>query len=360
MFLRFAILAILTAGTAANADVTHLECLQIGPTEYKLTYSFTGDTHKVEIFTANTPDVPTTSKPVTSTVNTSITVHAGQSGKRMYFVLKADSGETHEVSIRHISLEGTPNFRDLGGYETTDHRFVRWGLLYRSGVLTYLTESDMKYLAQLGVRVVCDFRTAQENQTAPEKWIEGSSTKHVNVPIGSDPKKQGKDASLTPVAYDKLTPEQLRDTMLVTYRNFAINASAQYAEVFKQLENDHLPLLYHCTAGKDRTGVFSALVLISLGVPRDTVLRDYALTDVYLSDPRAAVSMQKMMNSTGNSAITSLSAETRKVMMAADPTYLEETLRQIDKQYGSFDEYRRQALHVSDTDMQKLRQRLLQ
>jgi len=117
-------------------------------------------------------------------------------------------------------------------------------------------------------------------------------------------------------------------------------------------------MLYHCTAGKDRTGVFSALVLLTLGVPRETVLADYALTNKYLLNGISAADSKKMLAS--NPGMDRLTPAQREVLLAADPAYLESTLRQINERYGSFDNYRRTALGVTDEDVQQLRSRLLE
>jgi|ERR1700677_2418110 protein-tyrosine phosphatase len=115
----------------------------------------------------------------------------GPAGQRMYFFLKPDHGRGRKVSIRHIELQGTLNFRNIGGYETTDGRFVRWGLIYRTGVLTHLQPSDFTYLSQFGIRVVCDFRTHQENEQAAEEWIPDSVAARISLPIGTDDGKNG-------------------------------------------------------------------------------------------------------------------------------------------------------------------------
>jgi protein-tyrosine phosphatase len=358
MLLRAALAIILASTTVAHADVTNLLCTQTGPTEYKLSYSLTGPTHQVQIFAGTKPEPSTTGQPLLKTGDTEVTVHAGKPGERIFFFLKADTGEQRVVSIRHLPLEGTPNFRDLGGYETTDGHYVRWGLIYRSGVLTYLTPADMTYLAQTGIRVVCDFRTQQENEAAPEKWIPAADVKHISLPIGTEKNKDG-NATVQSMVAGHPTTEQLRATMTKTYGNFAFSSAPQYAAVFEQLERDQLPLLYHCTAGKDRTGVFSTFLLLTLGVPEKTVLEDYALTNKYLLDQPHSAAMQKMMTSTGNNALAGLTPEQQQVMMAADPEYLKSTLRTIETKYGSFDNYRRQELHVSDDQAATLRARLL-
>ncbi len=151
----------------------------------------------------------------------------------------------------------------------------------------------------------------------------------------------------------------MKEQLVQLYGKFAFTNAPEYSKVFAQLEQDRLPLLYHCTGGKDRTGVFSALLLLTLGVPEKTVLEDYALTNTYLLQGMSDEAARKLMANSANSSMAQLTAEQRKVMMAADPDYLRSTLRQIDAKYGSFDNYRRAALGVSDADVKRLRSRLL-
>ena len=362
MLIRAALATLLAASAVARADVTNLVCTQTGPTEYRLSYMLTGKTHQVQVLASSKADPSAPMQALQKTGSGEITVHAGKPGERMYFFLKADTGEQREVSIRHLPLEGTPNFRDLGGYETTDGHFTRWGLIYRSGVLTYLTPADYTYLAQAGIRVVCDFRTHDENEAAPEKWIPGAAVEHVSLPIGSEKGKDGNATvqnSVQSMVAGNPSAEQLRASMTKTYGSFAFTSPQQFAAVFTQLETDNLPLLYHCSAGKDRTGVFSAFLLLTLGVPERTVLEDYALTNKYLLDQPQSPGVQKLLTATGNNSMASLNPEQRNVLMAADPEYLKSTLRSIEAKYGSFDNYRRQELHVSDSQAAILRSKLL-
>jgi len=357
MLLKIAIAAVLVSATAALAELKDLQCTQTGPTEYHLTYTKTLDIHSVQVLASTSPDGASGLTSLLTTSDTEFTLHTGQLGDRVYFFLKPDRGLEREVSIRRLPLEGTPNFRDIGGYKTTDGRFVRWGLLYRSGVLTRLTPTDFAYLRHLGIRVVCDFRTAQENSVDPEVWIPNASVDQISLPIG-DSASKASVSSIQRMLASNPTPDQLRQRMTKVYGDFAFTNAPEYAKVFKQLEQDHLPLLYHCTAGKDRTGVFSALVLLTLGVPRETVLADYALTNKYLLNGISAADSKKMLAS--NPGMDRLTPAQRDVLMAADPAYLESTLRQINERYGSFDNYRRSALGVTDEDVQQLRSRLLE
>jgi len=347
----------LTASTLLQAEILNPVCTQTAPSEYKLTYQLTGDSHKVRVLAGNQPGDSKSAQTLIETTETSVVLHAGKPADRMYFFLKPDHGAEREVALRHIPLQGTPNFRDLGGYQTVDGRFVRWGMLYRSGVLSYLTPDDVKTLQQLGIRLVCDFRSKQENDAAPENWENGLNLERLSLPIDTQP-AAGKEDPMKQMLAANPSADQLRAMMTKFYASFAFQTAPMYARVFDELKKDRLPLAYHCTAGKDRTGVFSALVLLTLGVPEETVIADYALTNKYLSAGMNSDAARKMMGS-GGEIFARMSPEQRNVLMAADPEYLRSTLRAIDAKYGSFDNYRRQALLVSDVDRDALQKRLL-
>jgi protein-tyrosine phosphatase len=358
MYKISAAVLLLASSVFASADVTNPVCKQSGPNTYTISYGLTGKSHRVTISASTNPTGTEGLVNLLQTEKNEVTVTAGQPGERMYFFLTPDQGRGREVSIRHIALEGTPNFRDIGGYETSDGRFVKWGLIYRSGVLTYLTSSDYAYLRQLNVQVVCDFRTNQENEQAPEQWIPGSGASLISLPIGADSNGSA-TASIQKFADSHPTIEQFKQMMAKTYATFAFQFAPEYANVFTQLKQDRLPLTYHCTAGKDRTGVFTALLLRVLGVPQQTVFEDYALTNEYLmSHNDHSVASQKAM-AQAQSMMKSFTPEQRKVLMAADPEYLKSAFAAIDERYGSFDNFRRQVLALSDADVSALRTRLL-
>lgn len=346
------------AANHAWGAIENPACTQTGPTTYKLNYTLTQPTHMVTIRSSTDPTGATGQVVLTTTDQSALSVTAGQPGQRMYFFLVPDQGQTREVSIRHLDLEGTPNFRDVGGYKTNDGRYVRWGLLYRSGVLTNLTPQDFNYLSQLDIHVVCDFRTAAENVDSPERWLESPSVTRVHYPIGGGSGGQGTSALTQGLLAGNPSPDQIRARMIAVYGDFAETYGPAYAQAFQQLKSDHLPLLYHCTAGKDRTGVFTALVLLALGVPESTILEDYSLTNSYLTAPPSSAAAQKTATAV-STLMRSFTPEQRQVLMAADPAYLTSTLKEIDTHYGSFDNYRKTVLGVSDEDRDALRAKLL-
>jgi protein-tyrosine phosphatase len=353
---KLAIAGLMAAGVLAQAEVTQPVCEQVGPDQYRVTFTLTGDSHKVKIFSSEDADGKRGRKLLKETASSDVTVLAGKPGERVYFFLEPDHGGAREVSIRLIPLEGTPNFRDLGGYETTDGHFVRWGKIYRAGVLTYLTEKDFAYLGQLGIRVVCDFRTDEENTEAPEKWIPGSGVRQLHLPIGTDASKTlASQQFLT----QKRSDAEVSEWMTKGYASFVIDSAPEYARVFAEMKRNELPIAYHCTGGKDRTGVFSALLLLALGVPEKTVAADYELTNRYLAVASQNPNGGGKAMANASRMMANLTPEQRKALMAAKSEYLEGALRAIDEKYGSFDNYRRQALKVSDSDLETLRSKLL-
>jgi protein-tyrosine phosphatase len=356
MFKQIALIATLSSALVAHAEIKNLVCEQTGPTEYRLTYQMTDDTHKVKIATSTDAAVKTGLQPVTETDKSDITVHAGKAGERMYFMLQPDHGAAREVSIRHISLDGTPNFRDLGGYETADGKFTRWGMIYRSGVLSGLTAQDLTYLSQLGVKEVFDFRVGDETQAAPEKWISGPGVKLISVPVGTDAKSPHPTVDASAFFATNPTPEQVHKWFMGVYATMAISGAPSYAATLRGMIDGPLPAMYHCTAGKDRTGVFSAILLKILGVPQDTIDADYHLTETYLDDAGRA-----KMNAAANNPkmMAGIPAGSMKAAMAASPEILRSAFDAMDQKYGSFDNYRRQALKLSDADVATLKSKLL-
>jgi protein-tyrosine phosphatase len=358
MHKRLAVALLLSLSTIAQADVTRPACTQTGPTTYEISFSLTGDSHRVSISASTDPTGKTGRVPVLKTAHTQVTVTAGKRGQRMYFFLEPDQGRGREVSIRHIALEGNSNFRDIGGYETVDGRFVKWGLIYRTGILTYLTPADFAYLSQLDVRVVCDFRSHQEKEQDPEQWIPNSSASLIALPIGADNRKSS-SASLQQFAQGHPSTEQLRQRMLKAYSTFALQFSPEFAKVFAELRQEHLPLVYHCTGGKDRTGVFTALLLRVLGVPQQTILDDYLLTNKFLILPDDKTPASQKQRAQMESMMKTFTPEQRQTLIDAAPEYLDAAFAAIEQRYGSFDDYRREALQLSDSDVSALRARLL-
>lgn len=255
---------------------------------------------------------------------------------------------------RLISLEGGCNFRDLGGYETTDGRRVRQGHLYRSGVLAYFTPRDHKTLSQLGIRAICDLRRDEERLHEPTKWPNATDVELLHW-------DDERDHTSTSKLYGKRTSADTRAAMLELYRGMPLWLDLRLRGLFECVAAGGVPMLFHCSAGKDRTGLAAALLLSVLGVPRDTILADYAMTN-------EAVDLEQFLQLRRKSALglgslkhplLEMPEEARGPMLRADTDYLAAALAQIESEYRSVDSYLSEALGVNETQREQLKGLLL-
>ena len=176
-----------------------------------------------------------------------------------------------------IPLTAASNLRDLGGYPTADGRHVRRGILFRAPALVALTPEDEAVIAALGLRTVCDFRGVRESETLPVV-IPGAD--HVKLPIEPSVGASLKDILRTGMATGHVSPEEMLTLLREAYQAYALTTFERYRVLFDLVQNDaNLPLLFHCSAGKDRTGFGAALLLTALGVSWDCVLHDYLATN---------------------------------------------------------------------------------
>ena len=217
--------------------------------------------------------------------------------------------------------------------------------MYRSGQLSALTESDYKYLSTLDLKLVCDFRVDAERQRAPTKWQGEAAPEIVASPIDT-------------VSYAGQS-KGIQEHMRTVYSRMPFDGVAEYAALFRGIVEGKVPVLLHCTSGKDRTGFFSALLLTLLGVPRESVVEDFLLTNKYLvPDERIPELARQMQERQKLAALPD--AETVRAASGVLPSNLEIGFRVINEKYGSIDNYARQALQLSEDDRKALRARLLE
>jgi protein-tyrosine phosphatase len=175
---------------------------------------------------------------------------------------------------RHVFFEACFNFRDLGGYETTDGRRVRWNTLYRSDTLHRLTPTDAELFASLGLHTVIDLRSARELEDHGRLQVGPEHLVWEHVPMLDDVNLKPRDAS----EIERELPAA--DAAGAGYVAIVQEYGRSVVEIFRVLSgSDALPAVFHCTSGKDRTGIVAALVLDLLGVPDDVIAGDYVLTE---------------------------------------------------------------------------------
>jgi protein-tyrosine phosphatase len=173
-----------------------------------------------------------------------------------------------------VPLEGASNLRDLGGWPVADGRRVRRGLIYRSATLANLTEADQTLVAGLGIRTVCDLRGVNEAALRPSRLP--PSAERVHLPIEPSVGASLRDLMLR----EESTGEDVVSLLRRAYLDYLVRFIEVYRGLFGLLlEPGRQAVLFHCSAGKDRTGVGAALVLTALGATREVVVADYRATD---------------------------------------------------------------------------------
>ena len=260
---------------------------------------------------------------------------------------------THTQTLS-IQLHGTPNFRDLGGTKATDGRTVRNGLLLRSEGPFYLSSDDVVALHSLGIKLVCDLRSDGERASAPNAWCAGKSIELLNFQGSADLRAAGNDA-WEALRADPSSKGAER-AMFHNYKAMPWVMAPHLRIMFdKILDESALPVLIHCTAGKDRTGFVVGILLQALGIPTETIMADYMLSTRYIDSRFAEGIVEAFTESFGFSP----SPDTVAGMISLDPSYLEASFASAGEEAGSIDGYLEKNLGLTQTRLAKLKELLL-
>ncbi|MCL2534956.1 MAG: tyrosine-protein phosphatase [Nocardiaceae bacterium] len=247
----------------------------------------------------------------------------------------AIAAPTTDTTTTEIRLEGAKNFRDIGGYETSDGKHVRTGLVYRSNKLSSLTDADLAKLTAANVTLDVDLRNMWERKDDPDRIPEGVSYQvadvvslehgiafHEFVPI-----TLGRALIDAAVNGSSDIGQSIGYPFMVTYRG----SDAAFRDLLTAIaDNTSGATVYHCSAGKDRTGWGTAILLTLLGVPKDTVYQDFLASNTYLGRDKAV-----------------------------EKSWLDAAFAQVDRLYGGVDNYVRKGLGVDQQTIDTLRARLL-
>jgi protein-tyrosine phosphatase len=261
------------------------------------------------------------------------------------------------IPTRVLPLEGSCNFRDCGGYDALPGTRVRWGRLYRSGLMYGLAPHAAAEIAARDLRAVCDLRRNDERERHPNP-VFGPAVRRFewDTALESSPIRD-RDFAATTAA------EFAHAAMLRMYAQMPFKLQPRFAGVFAALAHSgHGATIVHCTAGKDRTGVAIALVLAELGVPRDAIIADYVLTNDAV-DLRSRL-VQHRAAGAGLAAsadpLLALSPTALDAVLAARPEYLLASFDAIEAQHGSIPAYVRDELAVPADVLHQLRESLLE
>ena len=257
--------------------------------------------------------------------------------------------ENLREDYRKLPFTGAHNFRDLGGYKTEDGRALKWGKIYRSDDLHLLTDEDLKYLSRLNIKSVVDFRSDEERGSEPDRL--NPDMTQVLLPIKFQPEELDDETlknlmkNLTFGTLD--SSNLLRDFNIVIVKDFA----TEYKKFFRHvIENNAEPIVFHCTAGKDRAGFASAMILTVLGVPREKVIEDYLLTNTYVKDHVDSEMLEIELKTFFRADTDNL----RKINLVEE-RYIQAAFDTIDSEWGGMDNYISGALGLSEEDILKLK-----
>lgn len=254
------------------------------------------------------------------------------------------------IDGRRLPLSQAVNFRDIGGYETCDDRTVRRGLVYRSDHLSRLTPKDQQLLQRQRFKVVCDLRTVREQQNSPDLLPLDGSIRLQSLPVQAndfdpatvtDRLKAGDDAWLT------------MDFFIELYQSYLDDFGPVWGKIISLATSHHnLPLVFHCTGGKDRTGICAALMLKALGVPEASIIADHDLSNVYNAE-RLQPIYRKF-------AAMGIGSERAAPYLQAPIEPLTAMLDHLRKNYGTIENYLLTKAGLDRTTLMALKTTLLQ
>jgi protein-tyrosine phosphatase len=255
-------------------------------------------------------------------------------------VLMTSDFESPTTPSAALLLQGASNFRDVGGYRNTKGQRVRRGQVFRSDHLAGLTNADVARLQALGVGHSLDFRGANECAATPYD-IPGVQ----RVALTIEPTVIARLQALVAQGVVPTTDETV-DLMRETYRDFVNRNAGTFGRFMKHLLEQPTPQVFHCTAGKDRTGFAAALLLSALGVERETIEHDYLLTNqLYRRDPR--------MEGNGHPHVM-------KVLWQVQPEFLHAAFEAVDTQHGGMRDYLHGAIGLSTQELVALQRLMLE
>ena len=269
---------------------------------------------------------------------------------RHFFAVVSGDGREEIVAERLLPLDGAQNFRDLGGYPAAGGGRVRWGRLFRSDSLSALSDADLARLERIGLRLVCDFRGDAEVEDEPNRLAGRTPFEYWRQPLG--------DRSVQPAEWRRRFEAgdfgELDASWLTrSYRGMIDDCAAELGAVLRRLAHaGALPAVLHCTAGKDRTGVAAALLLLLLGVPRELVLEDYALTGLYTGDRIRAA--ERFFRGRG------IEPTQVRALLGSEPATLAAALDHLDAAHGGAERWARERAGLTDAERDALRGALLE
>ena len=297
----------------------------------------------VRMYVSDNPeDYNTSSVSVTANMDNGVaTFITNDNITRKYFLLSFNDKFSQTVGSRSVTMDSIQNTRDMGGYFNFHKtKMTRWGKIFRSGELSAISNRDSFRLNNLGIKTIIDLRGKDEIIAAPVKY---EKAKIISIPIPL------RDMDIVKSRIGEGTMRK-GDAMLYmqdTYLNYVNQDNEQFGRALKVfLDKDNYPILISCSMGKDRTGFLSAMLMSAVGVPEETIIRDYISSNDYINISQLAYKARDLSTD---------SQESITVLLSANESLMDLVFRQIRKEYGSTDKFLSKGLNLTEKEREKLK-----